>query len=438
MIYFGGCRSARTSKSGVSLNEYVERKKATEDERSGNLESHYGYPRPFTQSPSDVERSEMHATLREHWDGDLPSVLDPTAGGGVIPYESLRYGLPTHANELNPVPSVILKVMLEYAPAIGDIEATVKRWANKVDERAAPRIQEYFPSSGEDRVPDNYVCTCHIQCHSCGTEIPLVPKWWIQTRSDGIRVVVRPEVLSDGSIEYEVIVDPDGDGLTGFDPNSGPVSRGGDAECLNCGVVTEDDRVRERLTNGEFEYQIYCVRYLKSDGHHGFRSPNKADRDALETVRERVNADFALSTFLSTPVPEGNKTAELHSYEINKWQDMFSPRQLVANCEYVKEINHFQDKIKSTHDSQTPEAVIVLLTLLISKLVDRNSRLTSWDTSKGYPSQMFKSQNYAFKRIFVSTNISAGGVDFLSYLEKSTVHIKNCLLIFQKALTQQT
>ncbi|MEZ3165410.1 DUF1156 domain-containing protein [Halorubrum miltondacostae] len=400
------------------LSEYVEFKKATEDERSGNLESHYGYPRPFTQSPSDTEIEDIHKILREHWDGELPSVLDPTAGGGVIPYESLRYGLPTHANELNPVPSLILKVMLEYAPSVGDIEDSVKKWAQQIDERAKSRVQEFFPSSRTDRTPDNYVCTYHVECHSCGTEIPLVTKWWIRTRSDGIRVVVRPEILHDGTVDYEVIVNPDEEELSEFDPDNGPVSRGGDAECLNCGVVTEDDEVRERFNDQDFRYEIYCVRYLESDGSHGFRAPNAADREAMEKARERIQSDFQLSTFLSTPIPEGNKTTEPRNFGIEEWRDLFSPRQLVCNFEYVDAIHHFQPKIEQEHDRKTAEAVLTLLTLSFSKLIDRNIRLADWDTTKGYPNPMFKGKNFAFKRTFVENNISIGGLDFLSSVNK--------------------
>ncbi len=424
-------------KEGVedeTISEFVERMKATEDERTGNLESHYGYPRPFTQSLTEPQRDELHEALRDHWDGDLPSVLDPTAGGGVIPYESLRYGLPTHANELNPVPSLILKVMLEYAPEVGDIESEVKKWAEKIDDRAAPQVQEYFPSetdpseedSDEDSdadgkrrpIPDNYVSTYHIQCKSCGADIPLVPKWWIRTRSDGIRVVVRPNILDDGSVDYEVIVNPDDEDLEDFDPDDGPISRGGDAECLNCGVVTEDDEVRKQLKDDNFDYDVYCVRYLKKDRSQDFRSPTEKDREAIEKARERVKSDFELSTFLSTPIPEGNKTTEPRNFGIDEWRDLFSPRQLVSNYEYVDAINHFRPQIRNEHSEKTSEAILVLLTLSFSKLIDRNSRLADWDTSKGYPSRMFKGKNFAFKRVFVENNISIGGIDFLSYVDK--------------------
>jgi len=400
------------------LSDYVERKKATESERSGNLENHYGYPRPFTQSPTDPERSEIHKILREHWDGDLPSVLDPTAGGGVIPYESLRYGLPTHANELNPIPSLILKVLLEYAPGIGDIQQTVRNWGEKIDRRAKPEVQKYFPSQREGQTPDNYVCTYHIQCNSCGTDIPLVPKWWIRTRSDGIRVVARPEKQDNGSIDYSVIVDPTEEELTGFTPGDGPVSRGGDAECLSCGVVTEDDEVRSRIKNGDFEYRPYCVRYLKSGGDHGFRSPTDADIETLEKARERIESNFELSSLLNTPIPEGNKSTELLNYGISEWRHMFSPRQLVSHYEYLSAFQYYEEEVYNQHDQETAEATLTLLSFAASQTINYNCRLSSWHHGKGYPNPLLKGKNYAFKRVFVENNISVGGVDFLSHLDK--------------------
>jgi adenine-specific DNA methylase len=88
------------------VEDYVLNKKRTESERDGTLGEHYGYPRPFTRSPSSEQIEEIHQLLKEHWGGELPNVLDPTAGGGVIPYESIRYNIPTAANELNTVPTV--------------------------------------------------------------------------------------------------------------------------------------------------------------------------------------------------------------------------------------------------------------------------------------------------------------------------------------------
>lgn len=56
----------------------------------------YGYPRAFGYLPSNPERAWLASET-----GRPPVVLDPTAGGGSIPFESIRLGLPTIANDLN-------------------------------------------------------------------------------------------------------------------------------------------------------------------------------------------------------------------------------------------------------------------------------------------------------------------------------------------------
>jgi putative DNA methylase len=47
------------------------------------------------------------------------TVLDSFAGGGSIPFEALRYGFNTIANELNPVAATILKGTLDYPARFG-------------------------------------------------------------------------------------------------------------------------------------------------------------------------------------------------------------------------------------------------------------------------------------------------------------------------------
>ena len=68
----------------------------------------YGYKQAFKNSPVTGDLALLHMLLEGTW-GALPRVLDPTAGGGSIPYEAARYGLPTTANDLNPVAAAMLR-----------------------------------------------------------------------------------------------------------------------------------------------------------------------------------------------------------------------------------------------------------------------------------------------------------------------------------------
>ncbi|MFW5931206.1 MAG: hypothetical protein ACOCQI_05575, partial [Desulfosalsimonas sp.] len=77
-------------------------------------EDKYGYPRAYSNSPIAKQNSDI-------------TVLDPTAGGGSIPFEALRLGHNIIANELNPVAGVILHATLEYPVKYGhDLTKDIK------------------------------------------------------------------------------------------------------------------------------------------------------------------------------------------------------------------------------------------------------------------------------------------------------------------------
>jgi len=62
-----------------------------------------GAPRAFTVNPSAEDLQKMGDLLEWTWGKRDLSVLDTFAGGGSIPFEALRYGFTTYANDLNPV-----------------------------------------------------------------------------------------------------------------------------------------------------------------------------------------------------------------------------------------------------------------------------------------------------------------------------------------------
>jgi adenine-specific DNA methylase len=113
------------------ISDHVE-KRFSETKSSGTLDDHYGYPNPNTQSPTETQIENLHETLREGWGGELPTILDPTAGRGIIPFEAMRYGLSTKVNELNPVPSVIINAALKHVPEVGSIESDLYEWRDKI------------------------------------------------------------------------------------------------------------------------------------------------------------------------------------------------------------------------------------------------------------------------------------------------------------------
>ena len=74
--------------------------------------------------------------IRRSNNGDLPSVLDPFAGGGSIPLEAQRLGLEAHASDLNPLAVLINKALIEippkfagHPPVFPDAASTRTNWS---------------------------------------------------------------------------------------------------------------------------------------------------------------------------------------------------------------------------------------------------------------------------------------------------------------------
>ncbi len=417
---------------GTDIEDYVVQKHATKNNRSGSLEEHFDYPVPHSRSPTPEELSTFHELLKSTWDGKLPTVIDPTAGGGTIPMESLRYGLPTISNELNPVAWLINKVILDFAPSVGSLESEIKQWTEKIDEIASDELEEYFPSENNS-TPNHHLCTYSIECSSCGYQIPLTNRWWFLKKSSNEGEAFRPTVHQD-RIEYEHVTLPDDVDKSEFDPNDGVVS-GGDAECLQCGVVTETEEIKEKFSEDEFRYEVIGVRYTDHRGKTGYRAGTKSDTEAIEKAKKTIENDLRLSTFLSTERDVGDtdnlRFSWSYRYGMEQWKDIFNPRQLLSHATYQEAFEEMKPEIRDQYDHETAEAILVLLSLVSSKLINRNSRLEPIDVRRGAPNSMLGSNNLAFQWHYGESNMSAGSYSYQSTAETILSHYEELVGYFE-------
>ncbi len=389
-----------------SIEEYVLSKQATKSEREGSVEDHFGYPYTHKTLPSSSEMEELHNELKEYWGGELPTVVDPTAGGATIPFESLRYGLPTIANELNPVAWLLNKVILEYPPEQGDITSDVEEWANKINKRAKDSLSEYFPDKGGIE-PDYYFRTYTISCPSCGGELPLSGKWWFNKDNDkDVGHAIKPE-YENGRVSYRTVEVTESDE---FDPSQGTVD-GGDAECPHCGVVTERDDVVTLFDQGEFEYEICAIKFTQEVNGAKYHPPTDEDFAALEAAEEKIESDLELSTLLREDRYIGyyDRAAP---YGITQWRDLFTPRQLLAHATYLNTFDELKPEIRDRYDEKKAEAILVLLTLIGTRQINHNSRLTPIRATRGYVNDMLGNNNFSFKWDFGENNMLTGGKSY--------------------------
>ena len=390
-----------TDQLNGSISDYVIQRRGEWEngKRNGSLVEHYGYEFSHSSSPSETELEEFHSTLRSHWDGELPTVLDPTAGGGTIPLESARYGLPTVSNELNPVAWLLNKVILDYAANIGSVKHELGQWMDDIQSYAEEQVEEYYPRRN-GVAPSIYFRTYSISCSSCGKSIPLTKRWWFNQSQN---IAARPKWV-DGDLRFDCIDMDDYEG--DFDPSEGTIS-GGDAECSHCGVVTERDKVVEKFQNDEFDYEVCAVQFEEEVEGTKYHAPTEEDYQALERAKEKTDSDLQLATILSTERFEGHWD-RAYPYGVTQWRDVYSPRQLIAHTALLRGFKNIEPKIRESYDEEHAEALLSILSLIATKLINRNSRLLPLDIRLGSPASMLGNNNFSFQWHFGESNLMAG------------------------------
>ena len=118
----------------------------------------------WENSTNEAVLERARAEIRKSCGVDLPPVYDPFSGGGSIPLEAQRLGLPAHGSDLNPVAVMIGKAMIEIPPKFKDREPVhpgtrdrnhyrnaeglaedVKHYGEWMRERAFERIGHLYP-----------------------------------------------------------------------------------------------------------------------------------------------------------------------------------------------------------------------------------------------------------------------------------------------------
>ena len=83
-------------------------------------ENPFFWTRAYEHTPTSKELKKFHKLLEGYWGVNSPLVVDPMAGGGSIPLESLRLGFRTVAVEYNPVAHLILRATVEFPAKYAD------------------------------------------------------------------------------------------------------------------------------------------------------------------------------------------------------------------------------------------------------------------------------------------------------------------------------
>lgn len=420
--------SPNNIEDGMDIAEHVRHKSDTLDQNSGRVYDHYGYRKAYKNLPDEEEMEKLHQQIRDTWGGELPTVLDATAGGGSIPFESRRYQLPTVANELNPVPSIILKAVLEQPQVNGDLSDDIRKWGDCINTYAREHLKDYYPDIDAQRDLE-YIWMHQVTCPDCGSEVPLTLNWWLERDTSTSGIALQPQPV-DGSSKVELPVVEIGTDVTKseFNPASGTVTRG-KAECPTCNVTVEGDEIKEQANSGEMELRLTAVHYesLRKDEDKKYRAATDTDREAVNSAAEKVNGDPELATFLTEEIQSGAKTSEPRRYGMDMWRDMYAPRQLLTHYTYWQAFEEVkravrdgdpdsavldENEVPPDYNQEEAEVILTFLALGADKAVDYNSRMCTWVHSAGKIGHAFGQHDFGFKWRFAESRLPAEGLGY--------------------------
>lgn len=406
----------------LSVAEHVREKRRTKDDREGRVYDHYGYRKAYKNLPNEKEMEKLHAEIRKAWDGELPTILDATAGGGSIPFESVRYELPTIANELNPVASVLLKAVLEHPRVDGDLSGDIRKWGEQINKKARDSLDEFFPSQPGEK-PLEYMWAHTMKCPDCELTVPLTPDWWLDKKSGTEGIAVRPYITEKSDqVEFEVVELPNDIHKSEFNPTDGTISRGKGA-CPRCDYPLEEDDIKHQVESEGLGYQLYALHVEKlNNGKRTFRAPTDTDIAAYEKAENKVDTDPELATLLSTKIPDGKETERTARHGVHEWRDMYSPRQLLVHHTYWEKYEGVKEEIYGEYPDEVADAILTFLAIAADKALDFNSRMATWVPSAAKIGHTFDRHDFSFKWAFAESNLTADGLGY-SWVLDSIVEV---------------
>jgi putative DNA methylase len=360
----------------------------------------YTYSRAFTYNPTEEQLETQGELLEYAWGTRELSILDPFAGGGSIPFEALRYGFKTYANELNPVASVILKATLDYPARFGtELASEIRKWGKVWAERIQKTLKPFFTP-----IPLNAEGLCYlfartVACPTTGKPVPLSPNWWLVKGGQEPACVRLIAKIDEPTCRFEIARGKEA--VERAKPDEGTVARGVGRSPWT-GEAVDGDYIKAEAQAGRMGEQIYAVGMKTSKGFE-FRSPNRTDFDAYEAAKvelARRLPDWEAKDLVPTEKRYKGPADRSINYGMYRWLDAFSPRQLLSLTMAVEELRVLEKEIRLALPKEKAEAVVTYLGFAIDKGADRNSYMARWIPQRQVIANTFDRHDFSFKWSF--------------------------------------
>lgn len=377
----------------------------------------------WESSTNEEVLERARAEIRRSCDGVLPPIYDPFSGGGSIPLEAQRLGLPAYGSDLNPVAVTIGKAMIEIPPKFKDLPPVhpgakerqfyrnaeglaedVKYYGEWIREKAWERIGHLYPQvelpkeygGGKATVvawiwartvpsPDPAFADVQVPIASSFLLTPMKGKEaWIEPVVNKAAKTITYRIRTKGTqAEIEAAKEGTKSGRAAF-------------TCLLSGAAIQGDYIDKEAQAGRMGE---CLMAIVCEGHRGriyLTADDPVNNTALSEA-SAIRSKLDLSNLDTATRGTWASNAQGRRYKFFTFRDYFTDRQLVALNTFSDLVHEARTQIETDAlssgicpdpaplhaDGSGPrayaEAVSVYLAFLVSKLADKGSTLCTWD-----------------------------------------------------------
>lgn len=396
----------------------------------------------WENSTNEEVLERARAEIRRSCGGVLPPVYDPFSGGGSIPLEAQRLGLPAHGSDLNPVAVMIGKAMIEIPPKFKDMEPIhpgekahgwdgyknaeglaedVKYYGEWMRERAFERIGHLYPQvdlpSEHGRKSASVIAWIWARTVPSpdpafsDVHVPLVTNFLLSSKKDK-ETWVEPIVDKVGkSISYRIRNSGTKDELeiakTGTSAGKRQAFR-----CIMSDAPISYDYIRLAGQNGQIKEALLAV-VAEGDRSRVYLSADQAGGLPADIPNQPIGPQTRLS---------GKTRVNVSNYGIDVFSDMFTKRQLIALETFLSLLPEVRNKVladsASSHITQEgfrlhengrgasayADAITVYLSFAIDRIAMTGNSLVRWNPVGQKAQHIFGRQAIPMLWDFAETN----------------------------------
>ena len=396
----------------------------------------------WENSTNEEVLERARAEIRRSCGGELPPVYDPFSGGGSIPLEAQRLGLPAYGSDLNPVAVMIGKAMIEIPPKFKGREPIhpgakerhfyrnaeglaedVKYYGEWMRERAWERIGHLYPQMDLPREYGGGKATviAWIWARTVaspdpamrGTHVPLVSSFVLSERP-GNTAVVKP-VIDRAGLSYRFHIERDriSEPEIAAAKNGTRSGKAEDFICLLSKATIQRGYIRDEGRAGRLGAKLMAA-VVEAKGGRLYIEADAIMESAAQEAAASSIPGLARETFLAgkTPTRAMITGGVCSAYGLETWGTLFTDRQLLALITFsdlLMEVRREAENASGSRDYAI--SILSYLAFAISKITNLGSTATGWMGDRGAFRETFARQGIPMVWDYAEANFfsSSGG-----------------------------